>query len=58
MARLVNASKAEVAILADLTVFGAVYDHGIVSSGAKRLAMRVFHCQTDGFTTEPVALTN
>lgn len=52
---LVNASKAEVTILAHLAILRTVDDHRLVSCGLKLFAVRVVHCQTDGFTAEPVA---
>jgi hypothetical protein len=55
MARLVDARKAEVAILADLTVFRTVYNHGLIACGTELVTVSVIQCQTDGFTTKPVA---
>lgn len=55
VARLVDARKAEVTILAHLAIFSAVNDHGLVTSGTEFLAVSVFDRETDGFTTEPVA---
>ena len=55
MTRLVDACKAEVAVLADLTVFRAIYNHGLIACGTELVTVSVIHCQTDGFATKPVA---
>jgi hypothetical protein len=52
--RLVDARKAEVAVLAYLAILGAVYDHGCVSCVAEFLLVSIVDCKTDGFATEPV----
>ena len=55
MSCLVHASEAEISVLANLTVFGAVYDHGLVPCGAEFFAVGIGDCKTDGLATEPVA---
>lgn len=55
MARLVDASKAEVTVLANFAVLSTIDNHGFVASSAEVLAVGVLDCKTDGFTTEPIA---
>jgi len=55
MTGLVDARKAEVAILAYLAVFRAINHHRRVTCGTELVAVSVLHGQTDSFTTKPVA---
>jgi hypothetical protein len=55
MSSLVNAGEGEVAILPHLTVLDTTPGHGLISSGAELLRMRVLQLETDSFATEPVA---
>ena len=54
MARLVDARKAKVTVLAHLAVLSIVYDHGLVSCGAELLTVGVLNCETDSLATKPV----
>ena len=54
MARLVDACKAEVAVLAHLAVLNTIYDHSLVSCGAELLAMSVVDRKADSLATKPI----
>lgn len=55
MTRLVDARKAEVAILAHLTILGTVYNQSFVSCGVELLAVRVLNGKTDSLSAKPIA---
>jgi len=55
MTGLVDARKAEVAILAYLAVFRTINHHRRVTCGTELVAVSVLHRKTDSFTTKPVA---
>jgi hypothetical protein len=54
MARLINARKAEITVLAHFAIFGTVYNHGSISCTCKLFAMSVINRETDSLPTEPI----
>lgn len=55
MSRLVDACKAEIAILSHLAVLGAVDHHGLISGSPELGTVGVVDVETDCFAAEPVA---
>lgn len=54
MSRLVDAGKAEVAVLAHFTILSTIHHHCLVASSPEVLAVGVVNSKTDGLTTEPI----
>jgi hypothetical protein len=55
MTRFVYSHEAEVAILANLAILSAIYNHGLVTCATELLAMSIVDSETDGLATKPVA---